>query len=235
MINVYVGWDSREVDAYDVCCSSLMRNTSTDYKIQIIPLKTQELYKRGLYNRVNDPLASTEFTYTRFLVPVLQQYTGIAVFCDCDFLWQNGIDELMKSVEFDDEKAVYVCQHDYIPQQAVKMDNKIQSSYPRKNWSSLIIWNCSHKKNRELTCEKISSETGAYLHRFSWLNDNEIGEINIQWNWLVGEYNAEQHGTPRALHYTNGGPWFENYTECPYASQWYKEFYLRQRRIRAKT
>lgn len=223
MVNIYVGWDSREVEAYNVCCESIKNRTQKSINYNIIPLKKHELQTSGLYSRNSDPLASTEFTYTRFLVPLLQDYKGLAIFCDCDFLWLEGVDVLLHDIDIDTHKAVYVCKHDYTPSQEIKMDNKVQSSYPRKNWSSLIVWNCDHEKNKILTKEKVNSETGAFLHRFQWLDDNEIGDINIQWNWLVGEYCEKQHGSPKALHYTNGGPWFENYKNCPYASVWNKE------------
>ena len=223
MVNIYVGWDSREVEAYDVCCKSIKHHTANTFNYNIIPLKKEDLQAKGIYKRNADPLASTEFTYTRFLVPLLQNYNGYAIFCDCDFLWLKGIDVLLSDIQKDAQKAVYVCKHDYTPVQEVKMDNKIQTSYPRKNWSSLIIWNCEHVKHRKLTTDIVNNETGAFLHRFQWLDDDEIGDINIRWNWLVGEYTESQHGTPKALHYTNGGPWFENYKDCPYASVWNKE------------
>lgn len=224
MINVYIGWDSREIDAYNVCCSSIKRHTSNNFKYKIIPIIKNKLQENGIYNRNDDSLVATEFTYTRFLVPFLQDYKGYAFFCDCDFLWLEGIDILFNEIDVNEQKAVYVCKHNYIPRHSVKMDNKIQTSYPRKNWSSLILWNCEHPKNRLLTKDIINSASGAYLHRFQWLDNNDIGEINIQWNWLVDEYDEYQHGNPRALHYTNGGPWFENYKNCSYASLWIKEF-----------
>ncbi len=225
MVNIYVGWDQREIDAYNVCCSSLMRRVRDEHKFKIVPLIKQELEQRGIYTRQCDPLASTEFTYTRFFIPLLQNYKGYAVFCDCDFLWLRSIEELFEEIQFDSKKAVYVCKHDYQPSQTIKMDNKTQTIYPRKNWSSLIIWNCEHPKNTTLTTECVNTNTGSFLHRFSWLDDNEIGDINIQWNWLVGEYDIKIHGEPKALHYTNGGPWFDEYKKCPFASLWNKEFY----------
>lgn len=223
MINVYVGWDSREIDAYNVCCSSIKRYTSNNFEYKIIPIIKDELQRDGMYSRDNDALASTEFTYTRFLVPVLQGYSGYAIFCDCDFLWLEGIDTFLNEINISEQKAVYVCKHDYTPRQNIKMDNILQTTYPRKNWSSLILWNCNHPKNSLLTKELIHNASGAYLHRFQWLDDSDIGEINIQWNWLVDEYNVSQHGSPRALHYTNGGPWFENCKNCSYASLWNEE------------
>lgn len=221
-INIYIGWDSREVDAYNVCRYSLLKTSSIE--LNIIPLKVEELKRQGLYYRNNDPLAATEFTYSRFLIPKLNNYNDIAIFCDCDFLWLHDIKELLDVIAYPDsafyDKAVYVCQHDYTPKNAIKMDNKVQTSYPRKNWSSLIVWNCGHESNRLLTTDKVNTETGAFLHRFQWLDDKYIGSLPLQWNWLVDIYQEPQDGVPKALHYTDGGPWFEKYKNCSYAQKW---------------
>jgi len=127
----------------------------------------------------------------------------------------------------DDNHAVMVCKHDYKPQNNTKMDGCQQTQYPRKNWSSLILWNCSHPANKKLTPDIINTQTGKYLHRFEWLTDSEIGSIPTTWNWLVGWYKEPRDGTPKALHYTEGGPWFDQYKDCEYADVWnkYHEMY----------
>lgn len=225
-INVYIGWDSREEDAYNVCKKSILDTSTVD--VEIIPLKRNELAQQDLYYRDADPLAATEFTYTRFLVPYLNNYQDIAIFCDCDFLWLTDIKELIDTLHYPNnsffEKAVYVCKHEHTPTNALKMDNKVQTIYPRKNWSSLIVWNCQHEKNKQITVSKVNTETGAFLHRFNWLEDNEIGSIPIQWNWLVDYYTEPKDGVPKALHYTEGGPWFENYKDCSYSQEWLKVY-----------
>ena len=113
-------------------------------------------------------------------------------------------------------------QHDYNPTGETKMDGRLQSIYPRKNWSSLVLWNCGHPSNKIVTKELVNdpSTTGKYLHRFSWLKDHEIGEINHEWNWLVGWYEEPKNGYPKAIHYTEGGPWFPEYRFCDYHEVW---------------
>ena len=181
-------------------------------------LKLDELREQLIYTRPKDIHSSTEFTFTRFLVPRLVDYQGWAIFCDCDFLWLGDIKDLIDQA--DDRYAVMLVKHDYRPQNTVKMDGKRQEYYPRKNWSSMVMFNCGHPKNRWLTPYHINNATGQELHRFSWLTDKDIGSISPEWNWLVGWYHQPWDGVPKALHYTEGGPWFENYRDCDYAGVW---------------
>ena len=216
MSSIYIGYDSREAICYDTCKASITYNTSDN--VNINPIKISEM--KGIYDREYDPLASTEFTYTRFLTPWLNDYKGWALFCDCDFIFLDDVSELFNLA--DDKYAVMVCKHDYNPKGVIKMDGAIQTVYPKKNWSSLILWNCRHKKNRDITPNTVNNQTGKYLHRFEWLNDRDIGSLPIQWNWLVGWYTEPRDGKPKALHYTEGGPWFDDYKNCEYASDWLK-------------
>jgi hypothetical protein len=218
-LTVYVGWDSREDISYQVCEHSIKRR---DPQAKVIPLKQKSMRVDGIYHRDVDPLATTEFTFTRFFVPYLQNYKGWAVFCDCDFVWQVPTTELEQYC--DESKAVVCVQHDYTPKDgSVKMDGQIQTAYPRKNWSSMVLWNCGHPKNQILTPELLNRETPQFLHRFSWLEDSEIGSLPHHYNWLVGWYKEPKDGVPKILHYTEGGPWFENYRDCEYADVWKKE------------
>lgn len=216
---VYIGWDSREDIAYQVASKSIISTSSV--KVQIEAIKQHELRHQKTYNREIDALASTEFTFTRFLVPYLNRYKGWALFCDCDFLFVDDIEKLFSIA--DTKYAVMVVQHDYKPKNKKKMDGKDQFTYPRKNWSSLVLWNCNHPKNKILDPELINNPrtTGAFLHRFQWLSDNEIGHIPHNWNWLVNWYKEPKDGKPSALHFTEGGPWFENYANCEYAANWF--------------
>lgn len=219
-LRVFVGWDSREPIAYDVCEHSLLRHSSV--ALSITPLKQDDLRARGLYARDVDPLASTEFTYTRFLTPYLAGYEGWALFCDCDFLWTADVAELFAKA--DDGKAVLCVQHDYRPTERTKMDGQVQTAYPRKNWSSMILFNCGHPANAALTPDIVNSESGAFLHRFQWLTDDQIGEVDHTWNWLEGWYDKPTDEVPpAAIHYTRGGPWFENWQDVDYADLWLKE------------
>ena len=218
-MNVYIGYDSREDLAYQVSSFSI-KSKSEDTKV--VPLKLNELKSQGIYTRGEDKLGSTEFTFSRFLVPLLNNYDGWALFCDCDILFLNPIDELFSLA--DDKFAVMCVQHDYKPKSNKKMDGRVQSLYPRKNWSSLVLWNCGHPSNKKINTDLINDPktTGKYLHRFSWLEDSEIGAINHEWNWLAGWYEEPKDGKPKAIHYTEGGPWFADYRFCEYHEVWKK-------------
>ena len=220
MNNIYVGWDSREDIAYQVCKKSILDKATMS--IDVIPLKQHELRESNLYTRDIDKLASTEFTFTRFLIPELNQFKGWALFIDCDFVFLEDVGKLF--AQADDNYAVMCAHHDYTPKPGIKMDGQQQTVYPRKNWSSMFLINCGHPSNASLTKDAVNDmeKTGAYFHRFSWLDDSEIGELSHEWNWLVGWYNEPEDGSPKALHYTEGGPWFDNYQDCEYANEYYK-------------
>ena len=219
-MKVFVGWDSREDIAYRVCKHSI---TSRNDEVIVSPLKQNDLKDQGIYTREIDELSSTEFTFTRFLVPYLTNYEGWAIFCDCDIIFIEDIEKLFSLA--DTRYAVMVVKHDYTPEEGIKMDGKAQLPYPRKNWSSVILFNCNHPSNKVLTPELVNSETGQYLHRFQWLHDDEIGELPHAWNWLVNWYHEPADGKPKAIHYTEGGPWFENYKHCEYGYHWEIERY----------
>ena len=211
--NIYVGWDSREDIAYQVCEHSIRRRTNQN-SVNVSPLKQSELREQKLYWREQDKLSSTEFTITRFLVPHLNKFTGWAAFCDCDMVWRSDPSELFSQV--DDSKAVMVVKHDYTPQEGTKMDGQLQMPYPRKNWSSMILWNCEHPKNKALDLETVNTASPSFLHRFEWLDDEDIGTLDHSWNWLVGWYDVERDGDPKIIHYTEGGPWFEETRNCEF-------------------
>jgi lipopolysaccharide biosynthesis glycosyltransferase len=220
-MKVFIGWDSREDIAYQVCKNSILSRTED---IDVEPLKLTELKDKGIYTRDVDPLSSTEFTFTRFLVPYLMNYQGWAIFVDCDFVFLEDIKQLFDIAKKRDY-AVMCVMHNYKPSTLLKMDNKPQHNYPRKNWSSMMIFNCGHPANKVLTPDVVNTETGAYLHRFQWLEDHDLGAIGHEWNWLVGWYKEPQHGKPKAIHYTEGGPWFDNYKHCEYGAVWTEEKY----------
>ena len=117
---IYIGWDKREPEAYDVARASLKQRASIP--LEIAPIKLDELERQGHYWRSDDPLASTEFTYSRFLTPFLAGYRGAALFCDCDFLWLADVAELLDAAQ--PGKAVHCVQHDYRPTETTKMDGR---------------------------------------------------------------------------------------------------------------
>ena len=215
----YVGYDSKEDIAYRVCKQSLINRSSLEMDIK--SLKLYELVSKNLYTRTIDPLASTEFTYSRFLIPALMNYKGWAVFCDCDFLFFEDVALLFDSI--DASKAVYCVKHDYTPKEKHKMDGQQQTIYPRKNWSSFIIYNCAHPSNQKLTVDLVNSETGSYLHQFKWLEDQEIGALDERWNWLEGWTSKHNTSSPYAVHYTRGGPWFDELQDVEFAKNWIEE------------
>ena len=218
-MNVYIGWDSREEDAYKVADFSLKKHSSLEM-LQTFPIKQKDVREAGLYHRTDDKPgegASVEFTYTRFLVPYLNDYKGWALFVDCDFLFTKDIAELFN---MRDEKYALMCvQHDYVPKASIKMDGQKQTTYPRKNWSSCVLWNCGHPANNIIVPPLVNTASGAYLHRFQWLDDDMIGSLPLEWNWLEGEYDKPED-PPAVVHYTNGGPWFEDHKDCDYGQEW---------------
>lgn len=218
-LKIYVGYDTREDIAWQVCRHSLYRHASKP--IEVNPLKQATLRELGLYTRPIDKTATTEFSLTRFLTPYLADSKGWSIFVDCDFLFTEDIYNVVK--DLDDSKAIYVVQHDYTPAHSVKMDGKAQTVYPRKNWSSFIVFNGSHPYVKTLTPSLVNSAQPAFLHRFSWIPEDElIGNLSIRWNFLEGEYPVPEQ-VPAAIHYTNGGPWFEAWTKVDFADLWLAE------------
>lgn len=216
---IFVGYDSREDIAWQVCRHSLLRHA--DNGLDVIPIRQAAVRELGLYTRAHDPMSSTEFSLTRFLTPYLAAQSGWVIFCDCDFLFTTDVRSLFRDLE--PAKALYVVKHDYSPAYNVKMDGKQQTIYPRKNWSSFMAINCSHPDVRALTPAVVNSAAPSYLHRFEWIrNDNDIGGLDLDWNFLEGEY-PKPETLPRVIHYTNGGPWFDQWQKVDFADLWLQE------------
>lgn len=220
---IYMGFDSHEEIAFQVASHSLSKRTKVPHVIH--PLKQKEMREKGLYYRQRDPKQSTEFTYLRFLVPHLAGYKGWAMFVDDDFLWLGDLADLLDHI--DDKYAIICVQHDYKPTEAVKLAGVAQDAYPRKNWSSMVLYNCGHPANQKLTVELANTESGSYLHRFKWIEDDSlIGEVPYTWNFLVGWYKKLEDGkVPGAIHYTEGGPWFPDHRAIgvDYQQEWLDE------------
>ena len=215
-MKIFVGYDSREQIAYDVCEYSILKHNQN---VQVIPLKQDELRAQNLYWRDVDPLSSTEFTFTRFLVPHLCDYEGWAIFVDGDMIVRDDIVKLwdLQNPYMD----VMVVKHDYRTRMPVKYLGAPNEDYPRKNWSSVILWNCNSFPNRQLTPEFVQRATGSELHRFSWLDDARIGELPPEWNWLPDEYGVNKHA--KLLHYTLGTPCFQEFADTPQGDEWHRE------------
>lgn len=215
-MKVFIGYDSRENIAYQVAKASLLKHTSIP--LDITPIVQNDLRYRGIYQREPDALSSTEFSFTRFLTPYLAGYKGWALFCDCDFLFRGDIAAITDYM--DGAKAVMCVPHEYTPSETVKMDGKAQHQYPRKNWSSFVLFNCEHPQVKMLTPEVVNTQTGMYLHRFQWLTDDLIGELPIAFNYLEGWHTKDDCPNPIAVHFTRGGPWFNEWKNVEYAAEW---------------
>lgn len=214
MLNCYVGYDERESIAYHVFCNSIL--TKAKSPIAFIALARNAL--NGFKDQKTD--GSNAFTYSRFLVPYLQQYKGWALFADGDMLCNIDINDIMQNAN--DNLAVIVVKHDYRTKFPKKYLGAVNPDYPRKNWSSVILWNCAHPKNKLLTPDYINQSTGSHLHRFGWLDDSEIGEMQATWNWLAKEYPDNQEA--KIIHYTIGTPCFPEYSQGNHSDEWHAEY-----------
>jgi lipopolysaccharide biosynthesis glycosyltransferase len=215
-IPIFVGYDPREAVAYHTCANSIIRQASQP--VAIIPLAL------NLFNDYTETHTdgSNQFIYSRFLVPHLMGYTGHAIFMDGDMIVRGDIVELweQRSAYYD----VQVVKHDYKTKMTEKYLGAKNENYPRKNWSSVILWNCNSHPNRRLTPEFVQQSTGAQLHRFTWIDDSRIGELPPEWNWLPDEYGANLNA--KLLHYTLGTPCFHEFATTPQSDEWHREHML---------
>lgn len=218
VIKVFIGYDRVESVAWHTMAHSVLRQSSRP--VAIIPVNIANL--KDIYTRERDFKQSNEFSFTRFLVPYLCDYQGYGVFFDCDMMLRTDIAEILKVLDEQPGKALYVVKHSYEPNDEIKYLNTVQYKYPRKNWSSVVLWNCGHEANRKVTPEFVNTASGLDLHRFTWLNDDQIGGLNVRWNWLVGEY-SEPPPDVKNVHWTVGGPYFVEYQNADFAEEWFKE------------
>jgi lipopolysaccharide biosynthesis glycosyltransferase len=213
MINIFIGYDHREAIAYHVCANSIIRHSSKPVSLTPLALKNMQDYEEKHTD------GSNQFIYSRFLVPHLMEYKGWAIFMDGDMLLRDDIEKLWALR--DETKAVQVVKHTYKTKLSEKYLGAKNEDYPRKNWSSVILWNCGHPANTVVTPEFIQTATGAQVHRFTWLDDSLIGELPIEWNWLPDEFGANQEA--KLLHYTLGTPSFHDFATTPMGDEWHRE------------
>ena len=211
-IKIVVGFDQREAIAYHAFSQSVLEKSSLPVLFLPLSINTLKGYKETHNDKSND------FVYSRFLTPYLNNFQGWAIFADGDMVCQSDIRELWDLR--DETKALQVVMHDYKTKFNQKYLGNTNENYPRKNWSSLILWNCSHPKHKVLTPDFISNQTGKYLHRFSWLDDEDIGELPIEWNWLAIEY--PNHPKAKIVHYTLGTPCFKDYRDSEMSDVWHE-------------
>jgi len=213
VIRVFIGYDKAESVAYHALVQSIIENTSEP--VSTIPVKQSMIPE---YVRERDPKQSNEFSFTRFLVPYLCNYEGHAIFMDCDMMLTTDLSELWEQI--DPLKSVQVVKHDYTPSTRTKYLGNIQYPYPRKNWSSVMLFNCSHHHCKRLQPEYVNSASPANLHRLQWTEDGAIGELDRDWNHLVGEYPPNPNA--KIVHWTLGGPYFNEYSDVEWADEWYE-------------
>lgn len=216
MIRVFIGFDPRETVSYHVLSHSIHARASEP--VSVTPLMLSQL--SGIMTRERHPLQSTDFSFSRFLVPSLCDFEGWALFMDCDMLVLDDMAELWKLR--DDRFAVQVVKHDHVPKEETKFLGQPQSKYEKKNWSSVMLFN--NAKCTALTPDYVNTASGLELHRFQWLeSDDEIGEIPHRWNRLVGYDEKIPVSEVSNLHYTIGGPYFDDYRDTDYADEWFAE------------
>lgn len=214
MIRIFIGFDPKETVAFHVLSHSIMRHASQ--AVSITPVALRNL--SSLVTRPPNPLQSTEFSFSRFIVPYLCNYEGWAVFMDCDMLVMDDIAKLWALR--DDKYAAQVVKHDHQPKESTKFLGTPQTPYQKKNWTSVMLLN--NNRCRTLTPEYVNNASGLELHQFKWLeNDDLVGEIPHTWNHLVG-YDAPQKTVSNA-HFTLGGPYFKEFSNCEYSKEWFNE------------
>lgn len=236
--SVWIGFDPREAAAFAVARQSVRFYNQT---CRVHGVVLSDLQNRGMYYRrtetrngklwdvISEAPMATEFAISRFLVPEIDRRTGRldrdergwALFMDCDVLVRTNLTPLFHSLS--DSKAVYCVKHNHVPSSNVKMDGREQTRYSRKNWSSVMAINLDHPSNKALNVELVNTWPGRDLHAFKWLDDDEIGELGPQWNYLVGHTKLPPDVEPKIVHFTDGGPWFEACRDVEYSTEWMVE------------
>ena len=235
---IYIGYDPRERDYVRVLDKSIRMNTKDTYNI--VPIVQKEVRRSGLYwrspttdlegNRVDvfdgKPF-STEFSFTRFLVPFLNQMSGLALFMDADMFVRSDITEIFDLYGQSKQYAISCVQHDHAPSEKTKMDGQVQTIYRRKNWSSFVLWNCDHPWVKQFNIGDVNTKSGSWLHAFEWMDTYPIGSIKEEWNWLDGT--SDEYMEANNVHFTTGGPLYPDWQgkrpiDNEYAAMW-KDFY----------
>ncbi len=218
-VRVFLGYDPNEAGGFHVCNHSIMTRASRPVSIQPISLNQIPDWKR---NNPSDKPGATDFSFARFLVPYLCGYQGYAIFMDgADMLVTDDIVKLWEKRDtYSAVQCVQIPQYDV---EETKMWGQRNEWYPRKQWSAVTIWNCGHYHNRVLTPEFVAKASGAELHRFSWLQDERIGQIPAEWNHLVDVFARTPEKTPAVLHYTYGLPTIWSYKDEDAVDKWFEE------------
>lgn len=224
--HVYIGFDARQEDPYRVAVSSLRQHSSVAcevHKLDMRELFDKRILWRPVYKdaegRLFDHLSAanqaTEFAVSRFVVPHVHK-SGTCLFVDCDVVFMADVEELFQLA--DPRYAVMCVKHANGHTEGLKMDGQIQSVYARKNWSSVVLWNCDHPAHQRLSLAQVNQWPGELLHQFRWLRDSEIGELPAEWNVLINLQPLPPK--PKLLHFTMGGPFFPGWKPQPYDDLW---------------
>lgn len=229
---VYIGFDAAQMRACRIAEDSLKATARVwpdVYRLDLAPLVRSGIYLRptvyptldkpSYYDEISQAPMSTGHAISRFLVPALCEYQGWALFTDGDVLFRRDVADLFALA--DESKAVQVVQHDYQPPESAKMEGQTQTRYHRKNWSSVMLFNCGHPANLALSVELVNTVPGRDLHRLCWLDDSQVGALPTEWNWLVGH--SDSSIDPALVHFTEGIPDMDGYEHCPYSDEWYAQ------------
>jgi len=213
MITVCIGYDPAEAVAYHVLCHSILRHCSVP--VRFIPINKANIaeFKRDKED------GATEFSFSRFLTPYLCGYSGQAIFMDCDMILTTDLSKILD--ECDLAHDVFVVKHDYTPKTKTKFLGATQHLYPKKNWSSVMVFNCFSQPCKRLDAETVNNASGKYLHQFEWADESRVGSLSPEWNHLVGE--NEPNPNAKIVHYTLGTPCFNGYEDQEWADEWFKE------------
>lgn len=232
MKSIWIGFEPRETAAFAVCRASI--NLHLTQPVPVNGIVLDDMRELGLYRRqtgtangqlwdvISEAPMSTEFAISRFLTPILAQHQlggGMAMFMDCDIMARANLIPLLDACAADKTKAVWCVKHNHQPTNDTKMDGQAQTRYSRKNWSSVMVFNCDHPSNTHLTIDLVNSVPGRDLHRFCWLEDSEIGELHPVCNYLVGHTKLEQGVEPELVHWTDGAPCMPGYEDAEYADE----------------
>jgi len=214
---IFIGFDPREAAAYHTCVNSLIRYSTKPLTITPLALNNMTGYQEGKRETIEGYPPTNQFIFSRFLAPYLMDYRGWALFIDGDMIVTEDINNLFDLG--DETKAVQVVQHDYKTKFPVKYLNQVNGDYPKKNWTSVMLFNCAHPDNKKLTPEYIETASGKELHRLEWTEN--VGGLPIEWNWLPDEYGENK--SAKLIHYTIGTPCFHDYALTPMANLWHRE------------
>jgi lipopolysaccharide biosynthesis glycosyltransferase len=216
MLKIFVGFDGKvEPVAYHTFCQSVIEKASIPVSFTPLALNTLSDYKEIHTD------GSNAFIYSRFLVPYLCGFKGMALFVDGDMICRTDIAEILW--EHDQDEAVKVVKHYYQTKHPIKYLGSKNEDYPKKNWSSVMLWNCSHHLNKQLTPKFVMENKGKYLHRFEWLkHEDQVGKLDAAWNWLETEY--EYNPDAKLIHHTLGTPCFKDYQSTDYAQEWWETY-----------